>query len=85
MLLAGLLAVISLFVRFLGAREEERQQIKWFASASVLTFTWILLFEGLPGSPDGLFEVLVAASSPLIVPSTPIATGMPSSATGATI
>ena len=34
MLVAGLGAVISLFVRFRRARGEERQQIKWFAFAA---------------------------------------------------
>src|SRR3712207_6141442 len=51
---AGLGAVISLLVRFRRARGDERQQIKWFASASALTLVWILLFaqaplRGLPG------------------------------------
>ena len=36
-LLAGLGAVISLFVRFRRTRGHERQQIKWFASAAALT------------------------------------------------
>ena len=34
LLLAGLGALISLFVRFRRARGDERQQIKWFASAA---------------------------------------------------
>jgi hypothetical protein len=75
-LLAGLLAVISLFLRFLRARGDERQQIKWFASASALTFTWILLFEQLLGPRGGVFEVIVAASSPVVVPSIPVTTGI---------
>jgi len=75
MLLAGLLAVISLFLRFLRARGDERQQIRWFASASALTFTWILLFEQLLGPRGGVFEVIVA-SILVVVPSIPVATGI---------
>src|SRR3712207_5126918 len=74
MLLAGLAAVASLFVRFRRARGDERQQIKWFASAAALTLVWILLFgqaslRGLPG-------VIVDLSSLLVIPSIPIATGI---------
>jgi hypothetical protein len=76
MLLAGLLAVISLVLRFLGARGDERQQIKWFASAATLTFTWILLFEQLLGPQEGAFEAIVALSGLVVVPSIPIATGI---------
>src|SRR5215203_5088775 len=46
---AGLGAVISLFVRFRRARGEERQQIKWFASAAALTFFWMLVFAVVLG------------------------------------
>src|SRR5215210_2271983 len=44
MFLAGLGAVISLFVRFRRARGDERQQIKWFASAAALSLVWIIVF-----------------------------------------
>jgi MFS family permease len=71
---AGLGGVISLLVRFRRARGDERQQIKWFASAATLTLVWILVFGqstlgGLPG-------VIVALSSLLVIPSIPIATGI---------
>src|SRR5829696_2486650 len=70
---AGLGAVISLFVRFRRARGDERQQIKWFASAAALTLVWIVLFgqstRGLPGA-------IVALSGLLVLPSIPIATGI---------
>jgi hypothetical protein len=74
MLLAGVGAVISLFVRFRRARGVERQQIKWFASAAALTLVWILVFgestlRGLPG-------VIVDLSALLVIPSIPIATGI---------
>jgi hypothetical protein len=74
MLLAGAGAVISLFVRFRWARGDERQQIKWFASAAALTLVWILVFgqstlRGLPG-------VIVDLSAFLVIPSIPIATGV---------
>src|SRR5215208_911942 len=71
---AGLGAVISLFVRFRRARGDERQQIKWFASAAALTLIWIIVFgqsalRGLPGA-------IVALSFLLVLPSIPIATGI---------
>src|SRR5215211_6791777 len=66
MLLAGLGAVISLFVRFRRTRGHERQQIKWFASAAALTLVCISVFgqstlRGLPG-------VIVALSFLLVIP-----------------
>ena len=71
---AGLGAAISLFVRFHRARGEERQQIKWFASATALSLVWIFVFGqsavgGLPGA-------IVALSFLLVIPSIPIATGI---------
>src|SRR5215211_6630766 len=72
---AGLGAVISLLVRFRRAREEERQQIKWFASAAALTLVWLLVF-GQASPPRGLPEVFVALSFLLVIPSIPIATGI---------
>jgi hypothetical protein len=74
MLLAGVGAVISLFVRFHRARGDERQQIKWFASAAALTLVWILVFgqstlRGLPG-------VIVDLSALVVIPSIPIAIGI---------
>ncbi len=74
MLLAGVGAVISVFVRFHRARGDERQQIKWFASAATLTLVWILVFgqstlRGLPG-------VIVDLSALVVIPSIPIATGI---------
>jgi hypothetical protein len=76
MLLAGLLAVISLFVRFRRAVGEERQQIKWFAFAAAVTFTWILVFEQLLGAEGGVLQAVAAVSSLVLVPSIPVATGI---------
>jgi hypothetical protein len=76
MLLAGLGAVISLFVRFHRARGDERQQIKWFASAAALTFAWIFVFEQLVSADAGLLEAIAAVSSLALVPAIPIATGI---------
>ena len=76
MLLTGLLAVISLFVRFHRARGGERQQIKWFASAAALTFAWIFVFEQLLRAEGGVLEAIAAVSSLVVVPSIPIATGI---------
>jgi RsiW-degrading membrane proteinase PrsW (M82 family) len=70
---AGLGAVISLFVRFRRARGDERQQIKWFVFAAALTLVWITVFGQ---STRGLPEVIVALSGLLVVPSIPIATGI---------
>jgi hypothetical protein len=71
---AGLGAVISLVVRFRRARGDERQQIKWFASATALTLVWILLFA--QASLRGLPGIIVTLSSLLVIPSIPIATGI---------
>ena len=82
MLLAGLGAVISLVVRFRRARGDERQQIKWFASAAALTFVWILVsevFEELTSIEGGVPEAVLAftsASASLVIPSIPIAIGI---------
>ena len=77
MLLAGLAAVISLFVRFRRARDVERQQIKWFASASALSLVFIFVVEGrLVRAESGPLEVIVALSGLLVVPTIPIATGI---------
>ena len=69
LLLAGLGAVISLFVRFRRARGDERQQIKWFASAAALTLAWIIVAEQRSGE-------IVALSGLLVIASIPVATGI---------
>jgi hypothetical protein len=74
MLVAGLGAVISLLVRFHRARGDERQQIKWVASAAALTLVWIFVFG--QSTLSGLSEAIVALSGLLVVPSVPIATGI---------
>ena len=73
LLLAGLGAVISLVVRFHRARGDERQQIKWFASAAALTVVWLIVFQQ---STRGLPEAIVALSGLLVIASIPIATGI---------
>jgi signal transduction histidine kinase len=73
---AGLGAVISLFVRFRRARGDERQQIKWFASAAALTLVWISIF-GEPGSAGAVLpEAIAALASLLVVQSIPVAVGI---------
>jgi hypothetical protein len=74
LLVAGLGAVLSLFVRFRRARGDVRQQIKWFAFAAALTLVWLIVFgqaslRGLPGA-------IVALSGLLVIASIPIATGI---------
>src|SRR5215212_3028410 len=78
MFLAGLGAVISLLVRFRWARGDERQQIKWFASAAALSLVWIFMFAFVVGQATlgGLPEAIVALSFLLVIPSIPIATGI---------
>lgn len=75
MLLAGLGAVISLLVRFHRARGDERQQIKWFASATALTLFWTFLIDGIPDS-SRVFEAFTAVGGVLVIPSIPVATGI---------
>ena len=69
LLLAGLGAVISLFVRFRRARGDERQQIKWFASAAALTLAWIIVADQRSGE-------ILALSGLLVIASIPVATGI---------
>jgi hypothetical protein len=69
LLVAGLGAVSSLFVRFRRARGDERQQIKWFASAAALTLAWIIVGEEQSGE-------IVALSGLLVIASIPVATGI---------
>jgi hypothetical protein len=80
MLVAGLGAVISLFARFRRARGDERQQIKWFATAAALSLVWIIVFGHIVGellsAGDGLPEVTLPLSGLLVIPSIPIATGI---------
>jgi hypothetical protein len=76
MLLAGLLAVLSLFLRFRRARGDERQQIKWFAFAAALTLTWIFVGELLLDAQGGVFGVVGALLGLVVVSSIPIATGI---------
>ncbi len=75
MLVAGLAAVISLFVRFRRASGDERQQIKWFAYAAALTLFWTFLIEGVPDT-NRTFEVVTALLGILVIPSIPVAAGI---------
>jgi hypothetical protein len=73
MLVAGLGAMISVFVRFRRARGDERQQIKWFAFAAALTLVWYLVFGQ---STRELPEAIVALASILVLQTIPVATGI---------
>jgi hypothetical protein len=77
---AALGAVISLFVRFRRARGDERQQIKWFASAAAVTLVWLIVFAFVFGelfsAEGGLPKVINPLSGLLVLPSIPIATGI---------
>lgn len=76
MLVAGLAAVISLVVRFRRSRAEERQQIKWFTAAAVVTLAFVLVFEELPTVEGSLLEAVLAVASVIVTPVLPIATGV---------
>jgi hypothetical protein len=76
MLVAGLAAVISLFVRFRRARGDERQQIKWFASASALTLGFVFVLQTLNNTQNSLLEASLATVALILIPSIPVATGV---------
>jgi hypothetical protein len=76
MLVAGLGAVVSLVIRFRRSRGAERQQIKWFAFASALTFAFVFVWEGMLGAESALLQALFAVLSVVLVPAIPVATGI---------
>jgi len=69
-------AVISLFVRFRQARGDERQQIKWFASASVLSLVFIFAWNFLLDAEGVLLQSSLALISLTLAPAIPVATGI---------
>ena len=75
MLLAGLAAVISLFVRFHRSGGEERQQIKWFAFAAAVSLFWVFLLDGISAS-GRVLEAVIAVLGLFIIPSIPLAAGI---------
>jgi hypothetical protein len=76
MLVAGFAAVISLFVRFRRSRGDERQQIKWFASASALTLAFYFAWDELPKVWGEPIEAILNLLGILFVPAIPVATGI---------
>ena len=76
MVLAGLGAVISLYFRFRRARGDERQQIKWFASASALSFAFVFAWNFLLDAEGGLLQASLALVSLVLAPVIPVATGI---------
>jgi hypothetical protein len=76
MLIAGVGAVTSLFVRFRRVRGEERQQIKWFACVSVLTFGFVFVSQALSNTEGELLAASLAVVGLILVPSIPVATGV---------
>jgi signal transduction histidine kinase len=75
MLLAGIGAMTSVLVRFRRSRGDERQQIKWFAAAAVLTVVFITVAELLPSAESGPPGVITALASLLVLQCIPVATG----------
>jgi hypothetical protein len=76
MLVAGLGAVVSLFLRFRRARGDEREQIKWFVSASVLSLVFVFAWNFLLDTEGALLQASLALISLTLAPAIPIATGI---------
>ncbi len=76
MLVAGFGAVVSLFFRFRRARGDERQQIKWFVSASVLSLVFIFAWNFVLDAEGELLQASVAVISLTLAPAIPVATGI---------
>jgi hypothetical protein len=76
MLVAGLGAVVSLVIRFRRSRGAERQQIKWFAFASVLTFAFVFVWNGMLDAESAVLQATFAVLSVVLVPAIPVATGI---------
>jgi hypothetical protein len=56
MVLAGPSAIVSLFFRLCRAREDERQQIRWIASASALSLVFVFARNFLLDAEGGLLQ-----------------------------
>jgi hypothetical protein len=76
MLLAALGAVVSLFFRFRRSIGDERQQIKWFASASVLSLVFVFAWNFLLDVEGDLLQAGLALISLILAPAIPVATGI---------
>jgi hypothetical protein len=76
MLVAGLGAVVSLVIRFRRSKGAERQQIKWFAFASVMTFAFVFVWNGLLDAEGAVLQATFAMLSVVLVPAIPVATGI---------
>jgi hypothetical protein len=76
LLVAGFGAVVSLFFRFRRTRGDERQQIKWFVSASVLSLVFVFAWNFLLDAEGALLQASLALISLILAPAIPIATGI---------
>jgi hypothetical protein len=76
MVLAGLGAVVSLLFRFRRARGDERQQIKWFATASALSVAFVFAWNFLLDVEGDLLQASLAFVSLILAPAIPVATGI---------
>jgi hypothetical protein len=74
MLVCGLASVVALLVRFRRSRGVERQQLKWFAFASAVTFTGLVLV--VAPSQYGWIGPLNALVNLPILLSMPVAAGV---------
>ncbi len=68
--------MVSLFFRSRRARGDERQQIKWFAAASVLSLFFVFAWNFLLDAESELLQASLALISLTIAPAIPIATGI---------
>jgi heme/copper-type cytochrome/quinol oxidase subunit 2 len=76
LLVAGFGAVVSLFFRFRWTRGDERQQIKWFVFASVLSLVFVFAWNFLLDAEGALLQASLALISLILAPAIPIATGI---------
>jgi hypothetical protein len=76
MVMAGLSAVVSLFFRFRRARGDERQQTKWFVSASALTLAFAFAWNFSLDAESASLKAGFALSSVIFAPAIPVATGV---------
>jgi hypothetical protein len=74
MLLCGLASVVALLMRFRSSRGVERQQLKWFTFAGVVTFACLILIV-TPSQAGWIGPIYLLVGLPLLL-SMPVAAGV---------